>query len=215
MVARPNTTINESQADPIRELSNMAINRSAGQLAELTGRPVQLTTPRIQLLTLQEFEHFLSINLYHTSPCINQNFYGSFSGRSLLLYPKKNATQLLSLLLNEEKEVENLSTMEISALVEVGNILINSFMGFVCETLNLSVNFTVPQMHMLSHESARHILYSDHEDGTPPTPERTVALMLDNEMTVEGTQTTGHTVLFIDTQTALQLVERMEEIWQG
>ena len=210
-----NTTISDSQADAIRELSNMAINRSAGQLAELTGRPVQLITPRIQLMSLQEFEHFLSNNLYYSSPCINQNFHGSFAGRSLLLYPKASATQLVSLLLNESKEVDSLSTMEISALVEVGNILINSFMGFVCETLNLSVNFTVPQMHMLSRESARHILYSDAEEETPATPEHTVALMLDNEMTVEGTQITGHIVLFIDTKTALQLVERMEELWQS
>ena len=105
--------------------------------------------------------------------------------------------------------------METSALVEVGNILVNSFMGFVCETLDLSVNFTVPQMHMLSPKSARHIIYTDLEGGKSATAEHTVALMLDNEMTVEGTQITGHIILFIDTQTALKLVERMEEIWQS
>jgi|GEM_PF-1132587 chemotaxis protein CheC len=208
-------TISESQADAIQELSNMAINRSAGQLAELTGRPVQLMTPQVRLLSLREFEHFLSDNLYYSAPCINQNFYGSFAGRSLLLYPKASASQLVTLLLNEEKELETLSTMETSALVEVGNILVNSFMGFVCETLDLSVNFTVPQMHMLSPKSARHIIYSDLEGGKSATAEHTVALMLDNEMTVEGTQITGHIILFIDTQTALKLVERMEEIWQS
>ena len=206
------TQLSEFQLDAMRELSNMAINRAAGQLSELTGQPVQLRVPQIQFMTLLELERFLAEEYQATAPCINQNFYGSFAGRSLLLYPHSSANDLVSLLLNTEKDIEALSALESSALIEIGNILINSFMGFVCEILELTIDFTVPQMHILSQESVRSIIHETDDTGKKEEKD-SVALMIDNEMSIEGTQITGHIIVFIDDQTAQRLVAQMEKTW--
>ncbi len=205
-------SLSELQMDAMQELSNMAINRAAGKLAELTGRSIRLRVPRVGLLETEELRTFLRQRMGGTIPCINQSFTGSFSGTSMLIYPRDSAAQLASLVLNQRKNVAELSTLERSALIEIGNILINTFMGFIGEALELSLNLSIPQMAVLSQESVETILM---DRQTADAGEQTVAMMIDNEMSVEETHVSGHMIILVDLQVAIRWIARMEELWLG
>ena len=206
--------MNEFQVDALTELANMAVNQAAGKLSELTGRPVRLTIPNIRMLSLAELECFLLQDVGPTAPCINQQIKGGFSGDTLLIYPGDSATKLASILLDEKKDMTTLSTMERSALIEGGNVLINAFMGMVAEVLALPMDFSIPQMFQSSNEIVRNVLHkAEAGQAYPEDLDRMVALMLDNEMAIEDTDISGHIALLMDVQTAKTLIERMEAVW--
>lgn len=197
----------DEKLDALIELANMAVNRAACKLSELIDKPIQLTIPKAEILTPSELEHFLIQDLGPKAPCISQHFKGPFSGESLLIYPGESARKLVSVLLNEDKEIFALSTMQRSALIEVGNILINAFMGLISEVLNLSLKFSVPQMFSPSKEVVRNILI-----GNETGPDR-IALMLKSEMRTENTEIIGHLAILLDFETVDYIIDRMEMIW--
>lgn len=199
--------LNEQELDSLIELANMAINRAAGKLSELTGQTIHLTIPKAEMLSPSELEHFLLQDIGPAAPCINQHFEGPFSGDSILIYPGDSARKLVSALLNEDKEICALSSMQRSALIEVGNILINAFMGLVAEILELSLEFSVPQMFLPSKEIIKNVLSCPENDLTR------VALLLNSEMRTEDAEIIGHLAILMDIKMVAFIITRMEEIW--
>ena len=97
--------------------------------------------------------------------------------------------------------------MERSALIEVGNILINAFMGMIAEVLKLAFNFSVPQMFLPSQDLVNQILHAEAD------AQNRVALLLKSEMRIRETEIIGHLAILMDFETVTGLVERMEQIW--
>ena len=125
----------------------------------------------------------------------------------MLIYIHDSAKKLVEILLQEKKEVLTLSAMERSALIEVGNILINAFMGMIAEVLKLAFNFSVPQMFLPSQDLANQILHAEAD------AQNRVALLLKSEMRIRETEIIGHLAILMDFETVTGLVERMEQIW--
>ena len=186
--------LNELQTDTITELANMAINRAAGKLSELTDRPVELSIPQIRYFSSDMLEHFLLNEAGPNAPCINQHFEGAYTGDAILTYPGNSAAQLAALLLEEEKDIDALSEMEYSALIEVGNILINAFMGMISEVVETPFDFSIPQMFMPSKEVVQDIL-----GKTMPADQDTkIAVLLDSEIAISGTSIAGNLAFLTD-----------------
>lgn len=199
--------LNEQKLDSLIELANMAINRAAGKLSELTGLTIYLTIPKAEMLSPSELQHFLIQDIGPTAPCINQHFEGPFSGDSILIYPGDSARKLVSILLHEDKEIFALSSMQRSALIEIGNILINAFMGLVAETLSLSLEFSVPQMFLPSKDIIQQVLSRSLKDPS------CIALLLNSEMRTDDTEIIGHLAILMDFEMVEFITARMEEIW--
>ena len=125
----------------------------------------------------------------------------------MLIYTHDSEKKLVEILLQEKKEVLTLSAMERSALIEVGNILINAFMGMIAEVLKLAFNFSVPQMFLPSQDLVNQILHAEAD------AQNRVALLLKSEMRIRETEIIGHLAILMDFETVTGLVERMEQIW--
>jgi chemotaxis protein CheC len=199
----------EVQNDALVELANMAVNQAAGRLSELTGRAVEIRIPQIRLLSPEALESYMLEDVGPMSPCINQHFDGPVSGDAILVYPGKSSSELVSLLLEEEGGDEALSAMERSALVEVGNILINSFMGMVAQVLKISLDFSVPHMFLPSPDVVADIMRAT----LPEEVDIRVAVLIDSEIGIADSSISGHMAFMMDFPTIKAMAGQMEEIW--
>lgn len=201
------------QTDALIELWNMAINQAAGKLSELVGKSVLLAIPNLRMLDIDGLRRFLELEVGPSAPCINQAFDGGFAGDALLIYPHASGARLAAALLGEDKEVEALSSAAQSALIEVGNIMLNACIGAIGEVLGMLVTFDLPDIVLPSADIIGSVV-GRGAWGTPAEPRgRVIAFLLESAMTVEGSDISGYIAIALDGTTATKLVERMEERW--
>ncbi len=206
-------TLSEYQRDALVELWNMAINQAAGRLSELVGRTVELSIPHLRLLDLEGLRRFLDEEIRPGAPCINQGFEGDFAGNALLIYPRSSAVRLASVLLGDDRAVEELSSADQSALIEVGNIMLNSCIGAIGEVLGLPVVFHLPDMVLPARDIIGNVLGGAHWRVPAADADTAVAFLLESEMVVEGADIAGYIAIAMGGDTAALLVEHMEQRW--
>jgi chemotaxis protein CheC len=148
--------------DGIRELVNIGIGRSAGSLNSLTGHHVTLHVPEIQISRSNQLKDLIT----HPEPAfslINQDYYGSFEGTVLLMFPRRSAESLFFLLTGEsERNQENEELWNVT-LLEVGNIIINAVMGTITNCIGKKIEFRIPEYR---ESSLEHIINQELFSGS-------------------------------------------------
>lgn len=139
--------ISEEVLDGIRELVTIGVGHSAGMLNELTKAHVTLTVPEIQI-----FEQIsdgilrsadIGINPGDTSQ-VFLSFSGECSGSLSLIIPNMSAINLVILLTGEDGSPDEMDALRIETLLEVGNIIISSFMSSFSILLSSHLSFLFP-----------------------------------------------------------------------
>lgn len=120
------------QIDALTELLNIGIGRGAAGLSELIGQEVMLSVPSVSIVSQHELSDSLEEELNEKLSCIQQSFFGSFSGKALLVFPQTE-TKLLAKAILEANGIafsdEDMEQTFEDPLVEMGNILINACLG--------------------------------------------------------------------------------------
>ena len=133
------------EIDTLTEIINIGIGRAASALNDITGSHIILKVPSIALVLLdalpKTFQH-LENGLISS---VIQSFQGDFTGSAALLFPPESAARLVSVITNEEITAANLDTVRSGTLMEIGNIIINSLLGTMCNIFECSLNFSLPE----------------------------------------------------------------------
>ncbi len=142
------TNLTEEHLDVLTEMINIGVGRAAALLNEMVQAHVQLKVPTIEVISRAEFIanppmsgkiDFASVQLPFESD--------SFSGRCVLAFPPKSASNLVAQLTGESDGDGALGYLRISTLKEVGNIVLNSVMGSIANVLGSKMNYSVPSYH--------------------------------------------------------------------
>lgn len=139
--------INEQQKDALTELVNISFAKAANALSELTGQRVTLEVPQVSIHPIGGLANALGVYINEEIASVHQLFKGEIAGDAMLLVNQKNS-MVLSDILTARKvgstiEIDS-STREV--LVEVGNIILNSFLGMFGNLLQVQFTFSVPQL---------------------------------------------------------------------
>jgi chemotaxis protein CheC len=133
------------EIDTLTEIINIGIGRAASALNDITGSHIQLKVPSIALVLLdalpKTFQH-LENDLVSS---VMQSFQGDFTGSAALLFPPESAARLVSVITKEEITAANLDTVRSGTLMEIGNIIINSLLGTMCNIFECSLSFSLPE----------------------------------------------------------------------
>lgn len=174
---------NDTMRDALTEVMNMAVGSASELLSSMVGEEVVLNVPQLEFGNFLELYRKIQGRENDSLVAIHENFSGSFSGEAFLIFPEKQSMSLVAAILGTTDISENLSEVAREALMEIGNIILNSCLGTICNLLNYSVETSLPMFESWKLEG--------HEQDTKS------GIFVRIEFQMEKTGTTGYLVIFM------------------
>jgi len=145
--------LTELERDALTELANLGMGRAAASLSRMVREPVQLSVPLVELLSPSEVAERMGSRDPSVFVSIREDFNGSFPGRALLLFPEHNSLELVRAVVDPATSLEEVADLEQEALAEVGNVILNGFLGTIANVLRRRMNVGLPEVTRGSTEA--------------------------------------------------------------
>ncbi len=132
--------------DLIREIGSIGTGNSATALSSMLGKSVRMTLPDVQILGYNEAIKFLG-DPEEIVAAILVKMTGEINGLMLFILKLDFINEVLSSVM--QKEIEDyyqLNVMETSALEEIGNIIISSYVNAMSTLSDVTINLSVPDI---------------------------------------------------------------------
>ncbi|MBL6933919.1 MAG: chemotaxis protein CheX [Alphaproteobacteria bacterium] len=194
--------ISEIEHDALTEIINMAVGRSAGALNEMVGQEVTLSVPRIKILGESEIATEAENMLAPPLTLVQQDFGGAISGLSCLAFPEGNSLELVRLILGEEISPNEIVDLEQEALQEVGNLVINSFLGTLANEFGVSISSDLPSFRK---KASIENVFGKSEEG------KGIILFIHVDFTLKQENISGYLILTVSVATMSALVELVKK----
>src|SRR4051812_26201274 len=133
------------QLDALREVANIGAGHAATALSQMVGETIMISVPTINVSRLEEIPPQVATT---DEPVVAVLMYmlGDLTGRTLLVFPRRTAIRLASLLLRREPSGEGFSEMQQSALKEAGNILSSAYMNALSDFMGMMLLPSPPSL---------------------------------------------------------------------
>jgi len=140
-------SLSPDQIDKLTEIVNIGFGRAAASLSSLVQQRILLSVPEIRICSVEELPAYLGL-LNPQVTTVHQVFSGWLNGDAILLLDYESASILVNLLSGEPPEPRSLTTSDREALIEIGNILLNAFIGSLGNLLKVKIHFSVPRFYI-------------------------------------------------------------------
>jgi chemotaxis protein CheC len=138
--------LSELERDALTELVNIGVSRAAASLRRMVGEQVLLSVPAIEVVAHKAAATLLGEREPDRLVAVRQDFSGAFSGRALLIFPESNSLDLVRAVTGEELSPGEAAEMEVEALAETGNIILNGCLGTMANMLHRSLTMSLPEV---------------------------------------------------------------------
>ena len=138
--------MNSVQIDALREIGSIGTSHAATSLSSLLGTEVRIPLPEVKILgfnkAVEELGGFETI-----SAGIISFLSGQINGMMLALFELEAINLLLDRMMGKTvKDYSELTEIESSAIIEVGNILISTFVNALSNLTDVKITPSVPQI---------------------------------------------------------------------
>lgn len=134
------------QLDAIREIGNIGAGNSATALSQLINKKIDMDVPNVSVVPLTDLPEMVGGSDTMIAG-IFLRVYGKAPGSVLFLMPKESAYYLVEHLLGESKnDSGELTEMDKSALMEIGNILAGAYLNALSYYTKLTLLPSIPAM---------------------------------------------------------------------
>ncbi len=142
--------ISPHQKDALTMLIKMAFSRrTEASLSQLIGSPVIIDLSEINFVPLSRMSEEFALLFPGQVASIQQSFAGYMSGDALLMFDYYNALTLTNLLdKNNGVNRHYIDTTASDILLEIGNILLNSYLSILSSLLQIQIAFTMPGLQV-------------------------------------------------------------------
>ena len=134
------------EIDTLREIGSIGTGNAAAALSQMLGRNVRITLPEVRIMGYNE-----AIDWIGGPEAITAGILVKISGQISGIMLSVQSLEFVNLVLGStlEERIEDyseLKELERSALVEVGNIMISTFINALSSLADISVELTVPSL---------------------------------------------------------------------
>lgn len=134
------------QLDVLKEVGNIGAGNAATALAKLLDKPVDMKVPLVRILPFADVTESLG-GSEEVVVAIFLRVEGEAPGNMFFMLSVSSAKKMLSQLAGIESEDPDAFTeMELSALQEIGNILVGSYLSSLADFTRMSLVPTVPAL---------------------------------------------------------------------
>lgn len=140
-----NEVFSSVELDALREVISIGTGHAATALSQLIDKTIAVKVPEMNLIPIGSIPELLGgAELSITGLCFKIS--GDLSGRILLFFPEETSNLLIELLTANIKHgsLVEMNQIEKSALMEVGNILANSYLNAIAKMLDMKILLSVP-----------------------------------------------------------------------
>lgn len=136
--------LNSLELDTLREIGSIGTGNAATSLSSLIGQEVRIQMPEVRIMGFNEAIDWIGGPEEITAGVLVK-LSGQLNGIMLCVQKLDFVNLVLESMMAETvKDYEDLHDMENSALVEVGNIMISSFINALSGLADIDVQMTVP-----------------------------------------------------------------------
>ena len=205
-------SFNALQLDAIRELGNIGTGNAATALSGLLSRKIHMDVPKTEIVSIYELpEHYGDPMQVVGAVFVRST--GGFECSLIFIQNEEDANLMVELLLKQQfgtyipvNEIPD--DMKDSALSEVGNIVLSSFLN--------AINFVTGTSYQISVPGVAHDLLSSILDVVASIYGQLgeTALLVNTELSVEGLEEgrkiSGQIILLPDPETLDMLLEKLK-----
>ncbi len=159
--------LEKSQKDYLSELVTIGIGQSAASLSEMVGSKVHLKVPEVDIYPMSGLHTQLEKLNSDRLTAVRQGFDGSLSGEAYLVFSFESAKSLAEKLMEEKIPEEEADEAIAEVITEVGNIVINSFLGLWSHIFPNHLDYEVPKY---LRESPSKLFEQSRADGSDNLP---------------------------------------------
>ena len=207
-------TFNKLQLDAIREVGNIGTGNAATALSGLLSRMIHMDVPKTELVSIYELgEHYGDPMQIVGAVFVRST--GGFGCSLIFIQNEEDANLMVELLLKQQFgtfiPVDELpDEMKDSALSEVGNIVLSSFLN--------AINMLLGTQHQISVPGVAHDMLSSILDVVASIYGQMgeTALLVNTELSVEGLESgrkiSGHIILIPDPDSLDMLLQKLKVV---
>ena len=207
-------SFNALQLDAIREVGNIGTGNAATALSGLLARMINMEVPKTELVSIYELAEHYGDPLKIVGAVFVRSM-GGFGCSLIFIQDEKDANLMVELLLKQQFgtyiPVDELpGDMKDSALSEVGNIVLSSFLN--------AINMLLGTQHQISVPGVAHDMLSSILDVVASIYGQMgeTALLVNTELSVEGLEEgrkiSGHIILIPDPDSLEMLLQKLKVV---
>ncbi|GHU74428.1 chemotaxis protein CheC [Clostridia bacterium] len=143
------TTFGEIHFDILREIGSIGAGNAATSLSKMLDKRVYMQVPQVKLLDFKDVSEVMggSENIIIG---LLVGMSGDLNGMMMFLINLRSAHSLVNMLFGNvpqsNKAADDFTDMEISAIQEVGNILLSSYLGSLSTLIDKSITQSIPYL---------------------------------------------------------------------
>lgn len=173
--------LEEEDKDLLGEIGNICMGSAATTLSIVVNQPVSITTPRVELTTLEKLkDSFIVPNM-----SIEVEFSSGLNGANLLILRVPDAGIIADLMMGGDgnKIVTELSEIEMSAVSEAMNQMIGTAATSMSTMFNREINISPPNAFVWTNRTEKlSNIIDDNENVVMVSFRLTVGTLIDSEI---------------------------------
>lgn len=132
------------EIDTLREIGSIGTGNAATALSQMMNKPVRITLPEVRIMEYNEAIEWIG-GPEEVTAGVLVKMSGDIGGIMLSVQKLELVNVVLSAMLGESIDgYENLTELERSAMVEIGNIMISTFINALSGLADVDIKLTVP-----------------------------------------------------------------------
>ena len=136
--------LNSLEIDTLREIGSIGTGNAATALSQLLQKEVRITMPEVRIMGYNEAIEWIG-GAEEITAGVLVRLGGEINGIMLSVQQLDFVNLVLESMLGRGvQDYMGLHEMECSALIEVGNIMISTFINALCGLAGITINLTVP-----------------------------------------------------------------------
>lgn len=140
-------TLKPVQLDALREVANIGAGHAATALSQMIGETIMISVPTINVSRLEDVPPQVAAPDEPVAAVL-MHMLGDLTGRTLLVFPRRTARRLASLLMRrpESPDTDEFTEMDQSAIKEAGNILSSAYMNALSDFMGMMLLPSPPSL---------------------------------------------------------------------
>jgi chemotaxis protein CheC len=140
--------LNEVHIDILKEVGNIGAGNAATSLSDMLSKRIEMNVPEVSLLNYNDIIESIG-GAENVVVGVLICFEGDIEGVILFLLKKEFVHLILNTLLGTElKSFEEISDLELSALSEISNIMVSSYVNAISSLTDMKIQVMVPSLNI-------------------------------------------------------------------
>ncbi|HHX92045.1 MAG TPA: CheY-P-specific phosphatase CheC [Clostridiales bacterium] len=135
--------LDDRHIDVLREIGNIGAGNAASSLATMLDERIDIGLPIVQISDFNDAIHAMGGAETMTAGVLI-NYSGEANGMIMFLIEIGEAKKLVSHMLKDFDNIDEMTDLKLSAIKEMGNILGSSYLGSIATLTGLDIHLSIP-----------------------------------------------------------------------